>query len=127
MGSRVTSTNFLSKRGPIVAADAGLARIDFGPGGCRTAWTSKETAPSVVPKASLANGLVYTYTKDEREDGIDAWYLTALDFHTRRTIYKALIGTGLGFDNNYAPITIGPDGSAYVGVLGGLTRLHDEP
>ena len=26
---------------------------------CRTVWTSEERAPSVVPKLSLANGLVY--------------------------------------------------------------------
>ena len=34
--------------------------------GCRTVWHSDERAPSVVPKLSLANGLVYTYTKPPR-------------------------------------------------------------
>jgi hypothetical protein len=29
----------------------------------------------------------------------------------------------LGYNNNYAPVTIGPDGSAYVGTLGGLVRI----
>jgi hypothetical protein len=90
---------------------------------CRTAWTSDERAPSVVPKLSLANGLVYTYTKPPRSDGIDAWYLTALDFRTGRTVYRRLAGTGIGFNNNYAPVTLGPDGTAYVGVLGGLVEL----
>jgi len=90
---------------------------------CRTAWTSNETAPSVVPKLSLANGLVYTYTKPPRQDGLDAWYLTALDFRTGRTAYRRLAGTGFGFNNNYAPVTLGPDGTAYVGVLGGLVAL----
>ena len=58
-------------------------------------------------------------------DDIDAWYLTAIDFRSGRTVYKRLAGTGLGFNNNYAPVTIGPDGTAYVGVLGGLVALRD--
>ncbi len=91
---------------------------------CRTVWRSDEIAPSVVPKVSLANGLVYTYTKPEgRSD--DPWYLTALDYRTGDTVFKALAGDGLGFNNNYAPVTIGPDGTAYVGVLGGLVALRD--
>jgi hypothetical protein len=90
---------------------------------CRTAWTSEERAPSVVPKLSLANGLVYTYTKPQRADGLDAWYLTALDFSSGRTVYRRLAGTGFGFNNNYAPVTLGPDGTAYVGVLGGLVEF----
>ncbi|HKH40407.1 MAG TPA: hypothetical protein VKA41_00975 [Solirubrobacterales bacterium] len=90
---------------------------------CRTAWTSDERAPSVVPKLSLANGLVYTYTHPPRPDDIDAWYLTALDFRTGRTVYRRLAGTGFGFNNNYAPVTLGPDGTAYVGVLGGVVAL----
>ncbi|HEY3192783.1 MAG TPA: hypothetical protein VGJ61_08375 [Solirubrobacterales bacterium] len=90
---------------------------------CRTVWKSDERAPSVVPKLSLANGLVYTFTKPPRADGIDAWYLTALDFRTGRTAYRRLAGTGFGFNNNYAPVTLGPDGTAYVGVLGGLVEF----
>ena len=93
--------------------------------GCVRLWRSTEIAPSVVPKVSLGAGLVYTYTKPEREDGADPWYFTALDYRSGRTVYKRLAGTGLGFNNNYAPVTIGPDGSAYVGVLGGLVRLAD--
>ena len=78
-----------------------------------------------MPKLSAANGIVYTYTKDPRPDGQDAWYLTALDFRTGRTLYKRLGGEGLGHNNNYAPVTLGPDGTAYVGVLGGLIGLRD--
>jgi outer membrane protein assembly factor BamB len=88
-------------------------------------WTSDERAPSVVPKLSLATGLVYTYTKPVRADGRDPWYFTAIDFRTGATIFQRLTGAGLGYNNNYAPVTIGPDGSAYVGVLGGLVALRD--
>ena len=90
---------------------------------CRTVWTSEERGSSVVPKLSLANGLVYSYTHPARSDGIDAWYLTALDFSSGRTVYRRLAGTGFGFNNNYAPVTLGPDGMAYVGVLGGVVAF----
>ncbi len=103
----------------------GITRVDFFRGGCRKLWTSREIAPSVVPKVSLATGLVYTYTKKPRQDGIDAWYLTAIDFRTGRTVFRQLSGTGLGYNNNYAPVSLGPDGSAYVGALGGLVMFRD--
>jgi hypothetical protein len=101
----------------------GLARIDVRRSGhgCRTVWRSSERAPSVVPKLSLVNGLVYTYTKPTTDS---AWYLTALDFRNGRTIYRRLAGTSFGYNNNYAPVTIGRDGSAYVGVLGGLVAFR---
>ena len=91
---------------------------------CQVQWTSTERAPSVVPKLSLGNGLVYTYTKPANSGSDDPWYFTALDFRTGATVYKRLAGDGLGFNNNYAPVTLGPDGTAYVGVLGGLVSLR---
>jgi hypothetical protein len=103
----------------------GLTRVDFTRKGCHTVWESQEIAPSVVPKVSLKTGLVYTYTKPANDEAVDAWYLTALDFRTGETVFKKLAGTGLGYNNNYAPVSLGPDGSAYVGALGGLIRLSD--
>jgi hypothetical protein len=79
----------------------------------------------VVPKLSLETGLVYTYTKPPRDDDTEAWYFTALDFCTGRTVYKQLAGRGFGYNNNFAPVTLAADGSAYVGALGGLIRLAD--
>lgn len=107
----------------------GLARVDFdaAAGTCTVAWTSNERAPSVVPKVSLATGLIYTYTKPPQPDNADTWYFTAIDARTGETVYKVLAGFGLGFNNNYAPVTLGPDGTAYVGVLGGLIALRDGP
>jgi hypothetical protein len=105
----------------------GIERIDINPkgAGCTPVWYSEERAPSAVPKLSLANGLVYAYTKPPRSDEVDAWYLTAISFRTGRTVYQQLAGTGLGFNSNYAPVSIGPDGTAYVGALGGLVALRD--
>jgi hypothetical protein len=107
----------------------GLERIDLDRDGrgCRTVWHSDERAPSVVPKLSLGSGLVYTYTKPPRSDTADAWYLTAIDFDNGKTRWRALAGTGAGYNNNFAPVSIGPDRSGYVGVLGGITRFADGP
>ena len=90
---------------------------------CVEVWTSEERAPSVVPKLSLGNGLVYTYTKPPSGAGEDPWYFTALDFRTGQTVYRRLAGGGQAYNNNYAPVTVGPDGTAYVGVLGGLVAF----
>jgi len=105
----------------------GLERVDIRKHGrgCRTIWHSEERAPSVVPKLSLADGLVYTYTKPLRDDDTDAWYFTAVDFQTGETAWSRLAGTGLGYNNNFAPVTLAPDGTAYVGVLGGISRFAD--
>lgn len=103
----------------------GVSRVDVTSQGCRTVWRSKERSLSVVPKLSVASGLLYLYTKEPRRDLIDAWYLTAVDARTGHTVYKVLTGTGKTYDNDWAPITLGPDGTAYVGVTGGLVAVHD--
>ena len=107
----------------------GIERVDVDRdgSGCHRVWLSKVRAPSVVPKLSLRAGLVYTYTKPKRADNVDAWYFTALDFKTGKVVYERLAGTGLGYNNNYAPVTLARDGTAYVGVLGGVVRLADAP
>jgi hypothetical protein len=107
----------------------GLERVDVNRAGtgCHKVWHSDARAPSVVPKVSARAGLVYTYTKPPRSDDQDAWYLTALDFDTGRRIWRRLAGEGLGYNNNYAPVTIAPNGTAYVGVLGGLVKFRDAP
>jgi hypothetical protein len=97
----------------------GVARVDLNRGGrgCETVWTSSEISPSTVPKMSLATGLIYIYTKPKGMP--DAWYLTAVDFWTGKTVWRRLIGTGTLFNVHYAGITISPSGVLYSGVLGG--------
>jgi hypothetical protein len=88
----------------------------------------------VVSKVSLRTGLLYGYTHPAAGElswkGLpltalapDAWYFTAFDARTGRQVWSRFAGSGLGWGNNYAPVTLGPDGAAYVGVLGGLVRL----
>jgi hypothetical protein len=128
--SAVTENNY-GYSGPAATANGGVTSpgltrvdVDVKSGTCRTVWESQERSPSAVPKLSLGNGLVYTHTKPVNADGEDPWYLTTLDFRTGQTIYRRLSGAGLGYNNNFAPITLGPDGTAYVGVLGGLVAFR---
>ena len=74
---------------------------------------------------SLASGLIYTYTKDQGPGKTDAWYFTAIDFWSGETVFKQLAGTGVLYNNHYAPLYLGPDGTAYVGVNGGLVAIRD--
>lgn len=122
-----------------VDTEPGLARVhvDYATRTCSLAWSdTAERVPSVVSKVSLATGLLYTFThptaeelRSARRQGStampDAWYLTAMDVRTGKRVWSRLVGSGPLFNNHYAPVTLGSDGSAYVGVVGGLVRIKD--
>ena len=105
----------------------GIMRIDVreDDSGCDVIWHSQERSPSVVPKFSARNGLAYFYTFEPQADGQIAWYLTALDYATGNTQFKVLTGIGKEFDNNWAPLSLAPDGTAYVGTSKGLVGIWD--
>jgi len=110
----------------------GITRIDLDDdgNGCHVVWSNTvERVPNVVSQLSLATGLEYTYTKDPSPSDApytDAWYFTAIDFATGNTVFKVLAGTGIFFNSNYSGLYLGPDGkTGYVGVLGGIVRIHD--
>jgi hypothetical protein len=108
------------------ATAPGMARIDINSDGrgCHRVWINNSVRiPTVVSKLSLANGLVYTYTKGTAST--DPWYWTVLSFATGRMVFKRLAGTGGNYNNNYAGITLGPSRTAYLGVLDGLVALRD--
>ena len=92
--------------------------------GCRTVWNSSEISPSTVPKLSLANGLIYLYTKPK---GLpDRWYLTAVDFRTGKTVWRRLIGTGAAVQRALRRASpSAPAGVLYSGVLGGTVGVAD--
>lgn len=122
---------------PTPTTEPGVTRIDvdYAHGGCRATWTNRTVrVPSSVSKASAANGLVYVYShpaasevryRSAHPGDEDPWYLTTLDLRTGRVVWSRLAGVGLGYNNNYAPISLGPDGTAYIGTLGGLVAVRD--
>jgi hypothetical protein len=112
--------------------EPGITRIDLDKDrdSCSTVWTNdQESVPNVVSQASLVTGLEYTYSKDASPPDAqftDPWYFTAVDFHTGQTVYKVLAGTGVLYNSYYSSVYLGPDGkTAYVGVIGGLVRIHE--
>ena len=131
VGRSLIAENNFGYSGPrnVPESEPGLARVDVLPAGqgCSTQWENLSiTSPSAVPKVSLANGLIYLYTRDERNpDDLHAWYFTAVDFHSGEVVFKVLTGTGWLFNNHYGSISIAPDGAAYVGMMGGLVRIED--
>ena len=111
-------------------SEPGVTRIDMNYN-CTEAfvvWESEESSATVVPKMSTENGILYLYTRVQNEDipqKAVAWYLTAVDFRTGETLYKVFTGCGKNWNNSYGPITIGPNGKAYVGVFNGLISVED--
>ena len=126
-----------SRQSPTTEPGVTRVVVDYRGGGCHVGWANRKVrVPSSVSKASTVTGLVYVYEhpaadeirydEGEPESGPqDPWYLTALDARTGRRVWSVLAGVGFGFNNNYAPITLGPDGKAYVGVLGGIVAIRD--
>ncbi|MCY7402444.1 MAG: hypothetical protein LH477_16080 [Nocardioides sp.] len=107
------------------ATSPGLARVDLREGSCSTRWTSDRVAPSSVAKVSWATGLVYAYTKRPSWTGVSAWYVTAIDAATGRTMWSVRTGTGALMNNDHAAVTLAPDGSLWIATLAGLVRLRD--
>jgi hypothetical protein len=107
--------------------EPGFVRVDVNKKltGCKTKWTNNEVrSPTVVPKLSTKTGLIYTYSRPEDPDA-QGYYWTAIDWRNGKTAWMQYAGSGLGFNNNYAGIALGPDGTAYLGVTGGIVTLRD--
>jgi hypothetical protein len=102
----------------------GIDRVDFDPTThtATVTWHNGQIAiPSVVTQLSTADGLIYTYAKDRR-----GWYFAAVDYATGSVVARSpsvpwshILG-GAFANNYYSGLGIGPDGTAYVGVFGGI-------
>ena len=103
-------------------------RINKNGEGCKKVWTNHDVrAPTVVPKVSTQAGLIYAYARPPDPSGSQGYYWTAINFHNGKTVWQQYAGSGLLYNNNYAGIAIGPDGTAYLGVIGGMLALRDGP
>jgi hypothetical protein len=117
------NADVLSTFGPLTTVP-GIDRVDFDPatGQSQVVWENATVAvPSVVSQLSTSDGLLYTYAKDAR-----GWYFAALDFHQQGSVVAlsrvplSIPAGGVLANNYYSGLGIGPDGSAYVGVFGGI-------
>lgn len=106
-------------------SDPGISRVDLVGDGCVVQWTSEAVSPSSGVTASWPTGLVYAWTKRPSLTGVSAWYLTAIDAESGRNMWSVRTGTGLLAGSDGSRITIGTDGSAWLGTMAGLVRVRD--
>jgi len=113
----------------------GVTRVEVNEdrSGCETVWESDMQSQS-LPRLSTATGLVYVYTFKLPFEGAKTggWYLTAMDYDTGEQLWDRLIGIGSGgFWDKYssvtAPVVLGPNGTAYVGIRTGIISVRDQP
>jgi hypothetical protein len=104
----------------------GMTLVNFSGSTTVNAWDNETlSVPSLVSKASLPDGVVYTYSV-EVTDNIPYWYFTAVDCLSGEAIYKLQTGTGADYDNYYSGIVIHPTlGTAYVPVEGGMVKISN--
>jgi hypothetical protein len=115
-----------------LVSEPGMARIDIDRdgNGCRKVWTNTSVRPpSAVSKGDTANGLIYTYENVRDPSGADPWYWTAVDYRSRKIVWRQRAGYGPSFDNLYSGIALGraPGGkpTLYLGGVSGIRALQD--
>ena len=117
--------------GNAMLTEPGLTRIrvrsDYS--GCDLVWHTREFRAQTTPRLSTATGLIYTYAV---KPGVPVWgipttgwYFTAVDWETGESVYEVWVGNGGEWNNVLDPVTLGPDGAAYVGTKNGLMTIRD--
>ncbi|WP_284745970.1 hypothetical protein [Amycolatopsis sp. RTGN1] len=110
----------------MTAMSPGVEKVSVAAGGsgCPVNWNTPLRVKS-VPVLSTATGLVYGYTQDSdlAAGGIYAWYFVAVDYRTGSVVWRVRAGGGGTFNDDYKAATLGPDGTLYQGVLGGVAML----
>ncbi|MBK8294217.1 MAG: hypothetical protein IPK93_05340 [Solirubrobacterales bacterium] len=121
-------TNPFASDGPSIVTEPGFTRIDIKKNGrgCRRVWTNTEIrTPSAVSKLSTKTGLIYTYTRPPDPSGSQGYYWAAIKYRNGKTAWTKYAGSGFNYNNNYSGMGLGPDGTAYIGVIGGMLSLRD--
>jgi hypothetical protein len=109
----------------------GLTRVhvkaDYS--GCELVWHTENFRAQTTPRLSTATGLIYTYSVKE---GLpigpittQGWYFGALDWETGEPAFEVWVGSGGMWNNVLDPVTLGPDGTAYVGTRNGIMAIRD--
>ena len=130
LGSGVVVTNssgYASPRSTLLGftSDPGVARVDLVDTGCVVRWTSDVASPGSGVAASLPHGLLYAWTKRPSLTGVSAWYLTAIDATSGRSMWAVRTGTGLLAGSDGSEVLLDREGAAYLGTLAGLVRVRD--
>ncbi|HSU01589.1 MAG TPA: hypothetical protein VLK03_03490 [Nocardioides sp.] len=130
LGTGVVVTNnhgYASPRSTLLGftSSHGIARVDLVEGACVERWSSDAVAPGSGVTASRPQGLLYAATKRPSVLGVSAWYLTAIDAETGRSMWSVRTGTGLLSGSDRSRVLLGASGTAWLGTLSGLVRVSD--
>ena len=122
-------------KGNAMETSPGVMRIDVREdgSGCDVIWHNSEMISQSLPRLSTATGLLYFYTfkKQAPGDFFGGWYLTAVDFDSGEELWDRLISPGTGtiidpLSSVTAPVVLGQNGAAYVGIRTGVVMAKDE-
>ena len=134
-GNSVVLENNAGYGGPFgdpLLVEPGLTKItvkdDYS--GCEENWYNTAVRAQTTPRLSTETGLVYSYSVKEGTPiaGIIptfGWYFTSIDWETGDVVNEVWVGSGPFWNNVLDPVTLGPDGTAYVGTLSGLMSIRD--
>ncbi len=120
--------------GNALQTSPGVMRIDVRKdrSGCDVVWYNETMISQSLPRLSTSTGLLYFYTfkKQATDDFFGGWYLTAVDFVTGKELWDRLISPGTGtiidpLSSVTAPVVLGPNGAAYVGIRTGVVMAKD--
>lgn len=106
----------------------GVARINVtSDGKCELAWEVEDLRIQSVPIISTKNSLVYGYTQSVKDSlyGNWVWYVVVLDWETGKEMWRVRTGAGGTYNDDYEPGALGPDGSFFQSVIGGVIRVRD--
>jgi hypothetical protein len=120
--------------GNALKTSPGIMRVDVRAdrSGCDVIWHNKNFLSQSLPRLSTSTGLLYFYTfrKQTSTDLFGGWYLSAVDWETGMPLWDRLIGRGTGsmidtLSSVTAPVVLGPNGAAYVGIRTGVIMAKD--
>jgi hypothetical protein len=120
--------------GNALKTSPGIMRVDVRDdrSGCDVVWHNETFLSQSLPRLSTDTGLLYFYTfqKQKAEDFFGGWYLSAVDWETGLPLWDRLIGRGTGsmidtLSSVTAPVVLGPNGAAYVGIRTGVIMAKD--
>jgi len=106
----------------------GLTRVDLPADGsaCQVGWTLPVRMKS-GPLLSSATGLLYGYTQDEQRAsrGSYVWYFVAADYRSGRIAWQQRVGAGGTKNDNFLPLSLGPDATLYQVLSQGVVWMRD--
>jgi len=94
------------------------------PTGCEVVWTNDD---AIINSNQLAtsSGVIWGYGADPDVEDTDIFYLGAYEWETGKEIFRAYVGDGLPFDPLTGQVHMHPDGSFFMGAIGGAMKMSD--